>query len=400
MTPRSTAFRRLNALPSARLIEDVVRDVRHMGRGLRRSPGFAIAVVLTLALGIGGNTAIFSVVDQLLLRPLPYPDGEQLVTVYEAFGGRTSGERAATSSRRPTGSTGSARVERSRRLAAWRTVAVTLTGVGEPTRLNAQLVSSEFFPLLGVQPLLGRTVSEDDDRPNAPLVAVLSHQLWQRRFGGDPSVIGRVVQLNDRPAEIIGVMPAGFRFVYQDNDLWSAYRLDRNQPWRETSGRFMNVVAPARGRNDDGRGASRDDGNRPAAGGDVRVQQEHVGDAGAAARGADRPGADLAAGAVRRRRRCCCRSPASTSPTCSWRGRRRAAGRSPSAHRSAPDGWRSSGNCSWRACCSRWPEARSASRWRAGASMRCWRSRRRICCACRSCPSIGACCCTRSACRC
>jgi putative ABC transport system permease protein len=226
----------------ARVIEDVVRDVRHMGRGLRRSPGFAITVLLTLALGIGGNTAIFSVVDQLLLRPLPYPDGDQLLMVYESFGGPVvGGTRPAVS---PANWLDWQRESQTLRTsAAWQTFPVTLTGVGEPTRLNAQLVSSEFFPLLGVQPLLGRTVSENDDRPNAASVAVLSYQLWQRRFGGDPGVIGRVVQFNDRPTEIIGVMPSGFRFLYQNNDVWSAYRLDRNQPWRQTSGRFMNVVA-------------------------------------------------------------------------------------------------------------------------------------------------------------
>jgi len=90
---------------------------------------------------------------------------------------------------------------------------------------------------------LGRTLSEDDDRPKAPRVVVLSHQLWQGRFGRDPSVIGRVVQLDDTSAEIVGVMPASFRFIDPDNDLWAAFQLDRNAPWRETSGRFMNVVA-------------------------------------------------------------------------------------------------------------------------------------------------------------
>ncbi len=212
-----------------------------MGRGLRRSPGFAIAVILTLALGIGGNTAIFSVVDQVLLRPLPYPAGDQLVRIYETgLAGVASGHMSVS----PANWLDWQRDSRTLQgLAAWRTIASTLTGVGEPTRLNAQLVSSEFFPLLGVKPLLGRTVSEQDDRPNAPLVAVLSYELWQRRFAGDPKAIGRVVQINDRPVEIIGVMPAGFRFVYQDNDMWAAYRLDRNQPWRETAGRFINVVA-------------------------------------------------------------------------------------------------------------------------------------------------------------
>ncbi|MGH9347251.1 MAG: ADOP family duplicated permease [Vicinamibacterales bacterium] len=228
-------------LRTARLVDDVSRDVRHMGRGLRRSPGFATAVILTLALGIGGNTAIFSVVDQVLLRPLPYPAGDQLVRIYETgLAGAPAGQMSVS----PANWLDWQRDSRTfQAFAAWRTFSFTLTGVGEPTRVNAQLVSSEFFPLLGVKPLLGRTISEQDDRPNAPLVAVLSHELWQRRFAGDPKVIGHIIQINDRPVEMIGVMPAGFRFVYQDNDMWGAYRLDRNQRWRETAGRFINVVA-------------------------------------------------------------------------------------------------------------------------------------------------------------
>src|SRR2546427_7461770 len=228
---------------SAHIVEDIVRDVRHMGRGLRRSPGFAIAVILTLALGIGANSAIFSVVDQLLLRPLHYPQGDQLLRIYERF--LPASGRADVS---PANWLDWQRESRTiAGFAAWRPTGYTLTGVGEPARVNAQVVSSEFFPLLGVKPLLGRTVSEQDDRPNAPLVAALSYELWQRRFAGDPHVIGRVVQLNDRRVEIIGVMPAGFRFVYQDNDIWCAFRLNRHQTWRETDGRFIQVVARLKG---------------------------------------------------------------------------------------------------------------------------------------------------------
>jgi putative ABC transport system permease protein len=108
--------------------------------------------------------------------------------------------------------------------AAWRPSAFTLTGIGEPLRVNGQLVSSEFFPLLGVVPLLGRTISERDDRPNAPLVAVISYELWQRRFARDPNTIGRVVQFSARSVEIIGIMPAGFRFIYQDKSSCCAGR--------------------------------------------------------------------------------------------------------------------------------------------------------------------------------
>ena len=91
--------------------------------------------------------------------------------------------------------------------------------------------------------MLGRTINEDDDRPNAPDVVVMSHRLWQTRFGGDRNVVGRFIQLNDTPTQVIGVMPPGFRFVYHDIDAWVPLQLDRNAPWRENGGRFINVVA-------------------------------------------------------------------------------------------------------------------------------------------------------------
>ena len=232
---------------TSRLLEDVTRDVRHMMRGLRKSPGFTVTVVLTLALGIGGNTAIFSVVDQLLLRPLPYPEGEELLAVYEVFRPGSAPGTNAILRRQNSVSPANwldwqSQSQTLEALAAWRPTSQTLTGAGVPTRLDAQVVSWEFFPLLGVSPLIGRTISNEDDRPNAPRVVVLSHRLWQERFGGDPGVIGRSIQLNDSPAEVIGVMPPGFRFLDPDNDLWGAYQLDRDQAWRDTAGRFMNVV--------------------------------------------------------------------------------------------------------------------------------------------------------------
>lgn len=228
---------------TSRIVEDTVRDVRHMARGLRRSPGFTTTVVLTLALGIGGSTAIFSVVDQLLLRPLPYPNGDELVTIYETS---LQGPTVAGRSRNGVSPANWLDWQRDSRtlqqLAAWQSAAWTLTGLGEPARLGVQLVSAEFFPLLGVQPLLGRTIDSDDDRPNAPRVVVLSYALWQQRFGGDPGVLERSVQLNDTPARIIGVMPDGFGFLDPDVALWSAYGLDRHRDWRTTAGRFMDVV--------------------------------------------------------------------------------------------------------------------------------------------------------------
>lgn len=221
-----------------RLVEDVTRDVRHAARGLWRSPGFSLAVILTLALGIGGNTAVFSVVDQLLLRPLPYPDGDRLVTVEESVGANPHADVS------PANWLDWQRESRTfRRFAAWRPWSFTMTGTGEPRRVSAQQVSAEFFPLLGVAPLLGRAISEEDDRPNGPRVAVLSYRAWQEQLGGDERAIGRTVQLDELPYEIVGVMPAGFRFVQQDVDVWTASQLDRNRPWRQTTdGRFIQVI--------------------------------------------------------------------------------------------------------------------------------------------------------------
>jgi putative ABC transport system permease protein len=231
---------------TARGLEAFVRDIRHTTRSLLKSPGFTIAVVLTLALGIGGNTAIFSIVDQVLLRSLPYPEGDQLLIVSETFRSR-SAPSAPTERRNSVSPANWLDWQRETRsfksFAAWRGISLTLTGVGAPARLNVQLVSSEFFPLLGVEPLLGRTFSDRDDLPNAPRVVVLSHKLWQGRFGADATVVGRIIQLSDRPAEVVGVMPAGFQFIDPTNDVWLPYQLDRSRPWRENSGRFMSVVA-------------------------------------------------------------------------------------------------------------------------------------------------------------
>src|SRR4029453_18781081 len=220
-------------------METLLRDIRHTFRSLLKTPVFALSVVFTLALGIGGNTAVFSVLDQLLLRPLPYPDGNQLVTVDELSLGRNA--RADVS---PANWLDWERESRTfRQFAAWQLRAFTLTGAGEPRRVTAQLVSSEFFPLLGVAPLLGRTISDEDDRPNGPRVAVISYRAWQNQLGGDQRAVGSTLQLDDRPYEVVGVMPAGFRFVREDVDVWTASQLDRNRPWRETNdGRFIQVA--------------------------------------------------------------------------------------------------------------------------------------------------------------
>jgi len=226
-------------LRAALWLDGLLRDVRYALRMLAKTPAFTATAVLTLALGIGANTAVFSIVDQLLLRPLPYQDGDRLVTVEESFGGGNAHADVSPANWLDWQRAG----RKVRQFAAWQSTSFILNGVGEPRRVNAQLVSSEFFPLLGVAPLLGRAIADADDRPNGPRAAVLSYRAWQEQLGGDRGAIGRTVELDDRSYEIVGVMPPGFRFMQQDTDLWTASQLDRTLPWREIEGRILHVVA-------------------------------------------------------------------------------------------------------------------------------------------------------------
>ena len=204
-------------------------------------------MVLTLALGVGGNTAIFSVVDQVLLRPLPYPQGDRLVRIYERnLNARNPDARYSNGVSPANWLDWQARSKTLSTIGIWFTVTRTLTGYGEPQQLNAQFVSWEFFQTLGVTPLLGRTLTADDDRPaapNAPRVALLSYGLWERRFAANRDIVGRVIQLDDAPFTVVGVMPRGFRFIQQDIDFWSPFGLNRDLPWRDVAGRFIDVVA-------------------------------------------------------------------------------------------------------------------------------------------------------------
>jgi putative ABC transport system permease protein len=221
-----------------RWIDNVGRDIRFGIRRLVKMPAFTMAVVLTLALGIGANTAIFSLVDRVLLRPLPFPDADRLMLLHET--GLKSGRMDVNPSNWMDWQRESHTFES---FAAWTDrIPVTLTGQGDPERLKTELVSYEFFSVLGVKPLLGRTFVADEDRPQADAKIVISHSLWQRKFSGDPSVVGKVVQLDGVAAEVIGVMPPGFYFLARDNDVWGAYRLDRNVAWRERRGRFLPYV--------------------------------------------------------------------------------------------------------------------------------------------------------------
>jgi predicted permease len=194
-----------------RALDEVWQDTRIALRVLRKSPSFAFAAVGTLALSIGANTAIFSVAYAALLKPLPYPNAHELVAI--------SMQVPSLQTRFPTLATRPADFEELRRsngvfseMAAIRDRNFNLTGRGEPERLYGARVSANLFPLLGVQPALGRTFLPEEDAPGREGVVVISHDLWTRRFGGDPDVINRALSLDGQPHLVVGVMPKGFLF--------------------------------------------------------------------------------------------------------------------------------------------------------------------------------------------
>jgi len=183
------------------------QDLRYGFRMLWKSPGFTLVTVLALALGIGANTAIFSVVNTVLLRPLPYPNGERIV-----FIGEWSQQVPEMSVSYPNFLDWQAQQQTMEQIAAFRSANYVLTGIGEPERLDGRQVSSGFFNVLGVTPTLGRNFSPDEDKPGAHPVALISHGFWQRRLGGDPSIINKPLQLNNESFTVIGVLPQTFEW--------------------------------------------------------------------------------------------------------------------------------------------------------------------------------------------
>src|SRR6266496_1304734 len=177
-------------------MDSLIQDVRYGVRMLRKSPGFTAIAVLTLALGIGASTAVFSVVDTVLLRPLPYDHPGQLVTVTETLPEMGSDELGV--------SAGEYQDYRDRNrsfseVASYETDGFNLTGAGQPLRVKAAKVSPSAFPLLGVAPALGRAFNEAEDRAGADHVVILSQRLWQHSYSGDPDILGKSVKLNEQP---------------------------------------------------------------------------------------------------------------------------------------------------------------------------------------------------------
>lgn len=223
-------------------METIVQDVQYGLRQLRRAPSFSIVAILTLALGIGVSTALFSVIDAALLRPLPYPNPEELVTL-DVEEPRAGGEPA-----RLAPSIADVR--------AWRTLTsvVSHAGMGRvsgfvpliveagtPERLVVAEASEDFLETYGVRPILGKGIHADDTRGGAPRVALLGHAFWQRTYGGDPKVLGRVLRIENEPVTIVGVLPAGF---YSGTAVWQVKQFPG--AWRDRRGSGTPVVARLR----------------------------------------------------------------------------------------------------------------------------------------------------------
>ncbi len=200
-----------------------MNDLRYGLRLLRKSPGFAVVAVLTLALGIGANTAVFSVVDTVLLRPLPYPHPERLMLVSET---ETQGgnEELGVAAQEYLDYREQNRSFSS--VAAFEAVGFNLTGEGQPLRVQAARISASTFPTLEVWPLMGRAFTADEDRTGSDNVVELSYSLWQNQYHGDPNILGRTIKLDEKPYTVIGVMPPSFRFPSDGKpfseipDLW------------------------------------------------------------------------------------------------------------------------------------------------------------------------------------
>jgi predicted permease len=219
-------------------METLLKDIRYGVRGLWKRPGFTVVAVLTLALGIGANTAIFSVVNAVLLRPLQFRDPDRLVMIWEdaTFAGFPRNTPAPANF-----FDWKSQTQSFEDMAATHEETFNLTGDGDPERVAAYSVSANFFPLLGVPPALGRTFVADEDRGGANKVAVLSHALWQTRYGGDPQIINRDIQLDSAKYTVVGVMPAGFQFMENDVRLWVPLAMDP-EDMVNRGGHFLTVV--------------------------------------------------------------------------------------------------------------------------------------------------------------
>ena len=234
---RSTsAFSDALWLQSYRWEDEMIQDLRYGLRMLLKNPGFSLIAIVTLALGIGANTTIFTMVNSMLLKPLPFKDPQHLVMVW-----RTNADRVAKEipTSVPLFIDWQQRNEVFEQMTAFTTGRVNLAGVDEAELVRGASVSAGFFDTLGVPPLLGRGLSMDEDKPGADAVVVLSFGLWQHRFGANQAIIGQQVTINARPCTVVGVMPPGFNYP-DESRLWRILTLD---PQSNRQAYFINALA-------------------------------------------------------------------------------------------------------------------------------------------------------------
>jgi putative ABC transport system permease protein len=221
-------------------LETIWQDVHYAFRGLLRNSGFSAAAILSLMLGIGASLAIFTVTDNLLLRPLPYRDAGGLVIVWER-NTRLAGEDHNVVS--PGNYLDWKRQnDVFESMAGFRAASSVLMVGGRSEQLQKQLVTADLFPLLGVQPVRGRLFTADDDTPGVDSTLIISYRLWQSWFGGGEGIIGQKAQVNSTPRTIIGVMPPGFYLLDRETDLWDTLGLD-TRDYRKAQGRWMLCLA-------------------------------------------------------------------------------------------------------------------------------------------------------------
>jgi len=220
-------------------METLWQDFRYGFRTLKKNPGFSFIAVVSLALGIGANTAIFSLVNAVLLKPLPFMEPERLVMVWE--------DASAIGFPRDDVAPANyvdwkAQNQAFEDMAALNWKNFNLTGDGEPERILAHGVTANFFSLLGIQPVIGRNFSAEEDKPGTAKVAILSYGLWQGRYGGDQAIVGRDILLNGEKHAVVGVMPAGFQFLQGDIGVWVPIALNQQQ-LADRDNHYLTIVA-------------------------------------------------------------------------------------------------------------------------------------------------------------
>jgi len=222
------------------MLVTMISDLKYALRGHLKQPGLAVIAIVTLALGIGASTAIFSVVNGVLLRPLPYPNSQQLVSIQ--VNSRIGSTEGFYDLSEPEFLDFGTQVSSFSQVAGYSGTEITMGDSLSARRIWVMRTTANLFPLLGVNPILGRTFSPDEDLPEVPRVIVLSYGMWQTEFGGDPNIVGRSMIIADRPVTIVGVMPAGFEFPAPGWDAYTQLQLDRENPW-ERNNHYLPTIA-------------------------------------------------------------------------------------------------------------------------------------------------------------